>query len=51
MMIPKKSRMIILMKMTVNMNMNRFFIFDSLEEFNNAYADLPKPNVAMCKGL
>ena len=33
------------------MNMNRFFIFDSLEEFNNAYADLPKPNVAMCKGL
>lgn len=37
--------------MKVNMNMDRFFIFDSLEEFNNAYADLPKPNVAMCKGL
>lgn len=31
--------------------MNRFFIFNNQEEFYNAYVELPKPNVVMCKGL
>ena len=30
--------------------MFRFFIFNTSDELNNAYENLPKPNIIICEG-